>query len=231
MKPSSVEPIADDIARLIASERIMVEQPVEFRQRALLRARAARAEHSLRRPATFGITKWRWLAVAAALAVATLAAAVESRRHSAALAPAAPASALTASQIGPGQATHSEAERPESARPADESSDAPSVASAAPPVHPILTRAQGYALELKLLQPARAALNRGDFSSTLAAIAVHAQRFPDGQLSEEREGLRVFALLGAQRVSDARRAAAAFRRRFPRSMLLSRMNAAFGEAQ
>jgi hypothetical protein len=80
-----------------------------------------------------------------------------------------------------------------------------------------------YALELKVLQPARAAVARNDFSSALAAIAEHERRFPDGQLAEEREALRVQALLGLQRTEEASRAAAAFRERFPGSVLLSRM--------
>ncbi len=80
-----------------------------------------------------------------------------------------------------------------------------------------------YALELKVLQPARAAVARDDFSSALAAIAEHERRFPDGQLAEEREALRVQALLGLQRTEEASRAAAAFGERFPGSVLLSRM--------
>jgi len=80
-----------------------------------------------------------------------------------------------------------------------------------------------YALELKVLQPARAAVARDDFLSALAAIAEHERRFPEGQLAEEREALRVQALLGLQRTEEASRAAAAFRERFPGSVLLSRM--------
>jgi outer membrane protein assembly factor BamD (BamD/ComL family) len=82
-----------------------------------------------------------------------------------------------------------------------------------------------YALELKVLQPARAALARGDFSAALASIAEHRRRFPDGQLSEEREALRVQALSGLGRNEEATRAAAAFRKNFPGSVLISRMQA------
>jgi hypothetical protein len=80
-----------------------------------------------------------------------------------------------------------------------------------------------YALELKLLQPARAAVARGDFSSALAPLADHERRFPKGQLAEEREALRVQALSGLGRTEEASRAAQAFRERFPASVLLSRM--------
>jgi len=80
-----------------------------------------------------------------------------------------------------------------------------------------------YALELEVLQPARAALARGDFSSALSSIAEHERRFPNGELTEEREALRVQALSGLGRTEEANRAAAAFRERFPGSVLLSRM--------
>jgi hypothetical protein len=223
MKPTNVPPVSDEIASLLASERVIGAESGELRQRALLRAQVAQAKHSVR-PAALGLARWRWLGVAAALAVATLAAAVESRHRTAA--PALP--------VGSAQSAHPTAELPapqaaprEQPAESAESADSPTVASAAAP-RPALTRAQGYALELKLLQPARAALNRGDDATALAAIAEHERRFPDGQLSEEREGLRVFALLGAQRTGEACRAATAFRRRFSHSMLLSRMNVACG---
>ena len=80
-----------------------------------------------------------------------------------------------------------------------------------------------------MLQPARAAVARADVTAALAAIAEHERRFPNGQLTEEREALRVLALAGAHRSEEARRAAATFRKRFPRSMLLARMNDALGE--
>ena len=93
-----------------------------------------------------------------------------------------------------------------------------------------LTRSEGYAVELELLQQARTALARADFAAALAAIAAHERRFPNGQLAEEREALRVLALSGAHQSEDARRAATAFRKRFPHSLLLTRMNDALGGA-
>jgi hypothetical protein len=85
---------------------------------------------------------------------------------------------------------------------------------------------EDYAIERKILQPARAALAAGDVSSALAAIGEHARRFPAGQLAEEREALRVEALLNAHRTDEARAAAADFREQFPRSVLLSFVSAA-----
>ncbi len=70
-----------------------------------------------------------------------------------------------------------------------------------------------------MLQPARQAVARQDFAAALAAIAEHQRRFPAGQLAEEREALRVKALLGAGRAAEAQHAGDAFRERFPRSAL------------
>jgi hypothetical protein len=80
-----------------------------------------------------------------------------------------------------------------------------------------------YALELGLLQRARTAVASRAFSTALDAIAEHQRRFPRGRLQEEREALRVKALLGLGRNDDARRAGERFRERFPRSVLLPRI--------
>jgi outer membrane protein assembly factor BamD (BamD/ComL family) len=79
--------------------------------------------------------------------------------------------------------------------------------------------ADAYALELRILERARAAVAAGDFSAALRAIANHQRRFPAGRLQEEREALRVKALSGLGRSDEARRAAERFRERFPRSVL------------
>lgn len=76
--------------------------------------------------------------------------------------------------------------------------------------------------EFDLLARAQAAYTHHDFSRALALVAEHTRRFPSGHLAEEREALRVRSLLGSGRSEDAERAAAAFARRFPRSVLLPR---------
>ncbi|HVZ86508.1 MAG TPA: hypothetical protein VHG72_06045 [Polyangia bacterium] len=91
------------------------------------------------------------------------------------------------------------------------------------------TRSDLVRVELRLLQRARAAVVRGDFEAALQVIAEHTRRFKNGRLAEEREALRVKSLAGLGRTGEARRAAAAFRSHFPRSVLLpavSRMPAA-----
>jgi hypothetical protein len=65
---------------------------------------------------------------------------------------------------------------------------------------------------------------REDFADALPPLTEHARRFKDGTLAEEREALRVKALAGLGRTTEARRAAAAFGARFPRSVLLPAVN-------
>jgi hypothetical protein len=77
---------------------------------------------------------------------------------------------------------------------------------------------------LELLQRAHAAYTRHEFLGALALIGEHARRFPAGSLAEEREALRVRALLGCGRVEEAQHAAATFAVRFPRSVLLPRVH-------
>jgi hypothetical protein len=79
-----------------------------------------------------------------------------------------------------------------------------------------------YADELDLLQRAQAAFVGRGFADALALLVEHARRFPDGRLAEEREALRIRSLTGCGRADEARRAAAAFAARFPRSVLLPR---------
>jgi hypothetical protein len=88
------------------------------------------------------------------------------------------------------------------------------------------TPQESYAVELGLLRRAQVAYASSDFSSALVLVAEHARRFPTGRLAEEREALRVRSLVGSGRLDDARRAVAGFAARFPRSVLLSRLQEA-----
>jgi hypothetical protein len=85
-----------------------------------------------------------------------------------------------------------------------------------------------YALELRLLRPAQMAVGRLSFANALALVDEHQRRFPSGHLAEEREALRVKALLGLDRRVEARKVAADFRARFPNSALLARIQAMLG---
>jgi outer membrane protein assembly factor BamD (BamD/ComL family) len=88
-------------------------------------------------------------------------------------------------------------------------------------VTPSTVMQQQYAVELALLEPARRAISQHDYGAALAAIARHQREFPQGELSEERDALRVRALWGAGQKASADRAALDFRKRYPKSGLLS----------
>lgn len=81
-----------------------------------------------------------------------------------------------------------------------------------------------FVLELELLQRAQAAYTRRDYATALELLADHARLFPRGSLAEEREALRVRSLLASGRRVEAHRAAAAFARRFPYSVLVPRVD-------
>ena len=78
--------------------------------------------------------------------------------------------------------------------------------------------------EIQLLSRARESDMRGDYADVLGILAEHERRFPGGRLSEDREVLRVKALVGLGRGGEARRAAAKFRRQFPRSILMKKVD-------
>jgi len=78
----------------------------------------------------------------------------------------------------------------------------------------------GAARDEPLQRRARDAVARKDFAAALPPIVEHARRFKNGRLAEEREALRLKALVGLGRTEDARRAAAAFEARLQRGELL-----------
>jgi hypothetical protein len=87
---------------------------------------------------------------------------------------------------------------------------------------------EAYTKELQVLQPARQAVTRGDFTTALSAIGEHQSQFPSGKLAEEREALRIKALLGLGRIGEAQRVGATFRARFAHSALLKRIDEMLG---
>jgi hypothetical protein len=108
------------------------------------------------------------------------------------------------------------------------STEPPAPAAESEPARPVRSarfgsKADPFTAELDLLQRAHGAYTRRDFSAALALIADHARRFPNGHLAEQREALRVRSLAGAGHADEAHRAAAAFAARFPRSVLLPRV--------
>lgn len=85
--------------------------------------------------------------------------------------------------------------------------------------------------ERGLIEIARTALVKRDTERALTTLEDHARKFPAGQLVEERESLMVQALVNAGQVQEARERAAAFRKRFPDSMLLPAVEAALKAAE
>ena len=67
--------------------------------------------------------------------------------------------------------------------------------------------------ELELLARAQASYTHRDFTRAIALLSELTRQFPNGQLAEAREALRVRALLGAGRMDEGQRAAAAFANR------------------
>jgi hypothetical protein len=222
---SADKPLSPSAEALLDSVRSLDSEPVELRRRALARARAAVSVIAFAprvRPHFGGLglkLAAAFVVVAAAVSATTLRIREGHKPQPAVLAP--KAAEHDTLSVAPPQA-------PPTAQPA--AADPGSVVDDDTSVHPAPVVSahparERYALELKVLQPARAAVARGDFSSALSSIAEHQRRFPDGQLSEEREALRVQALSGLGRTDEATRAAIAFRKRFPGSVLISRMQA------
>lgn len=214
-----IPPPSPEVEALLSEERIIAPQSDEVRERILRRARAVDREGLPRRPAS---NRTLVLALAAAFtAVAVGANAYLARRRAGDVTTAtrAEASAVpvlasreteTIQQAGAGV----EALGPQPIT-------ATSVSGAEPNRESRDHESLGG--EVLLLQRARQALARNEFSSAFAALATHERRFPSGRLAEEREALKVSALLGLDRREDAQRVAAEFRKRFPHSVLLPKM--------
>lgn len=214
------------VEALLRAERALVPQGDDVRQRVLRRARAA-IEHSVPRAAPRPWSRLRPLVapVAALVGITVLVAGVQAwRREDAARSPTTLAPASSNAMPGTGDPIPS-GDPPQTTPPAMD----PAAQTPLPPAErPRTLHEQDALVELRLLQAARQALAQGEYSSALSALANHERHFPTGRLAEEREALKVTALLGLDRREDARRVASDFRRRFPRSVLLSHMDGVLG---
>jgi len=83
--------------------------------------------------------------------------------------------------------------------------------------------------ERAIIDVVRGAIARGHTDAAMEAIRRHQQKFPSGQLAEDREALHVIALARAGNLEEARTRADAFRRRYPNSLLNRAINAALPE--
>jgi hypothetical protein len=225
-----MEPVSPEIESLLDAERVLVPAPTEVRTRAIQRARTAlprRPRASLcdqRRSANPRRARIFVAAAAGLMLVAVGAAAFHAGYQTRAKVTSASTTTPTPGPPIP------DPQRP-AALPASPSETNAVVAapleraaktkSTTPPR--AATDSDAYAIELRLLQKAHQGVTRHDFASALTVIAEHQRRFASGQLVEEREALRVKALLGLGRTAEAQRAGAVFRERFPRSVLLRRI--------
>jgi hypothetical protein len=221
MRQTDVEPLSTEIESLLAREREIEPQSAESRARAMARARAALREIPF---STSSRAWWRRapLLAAAVLSVALAAVAIAPLRKG--------GPALDEQSNAVQHADKAVESNPRGGPPsvatvepipeAPKSDVKPSPAekvTAAPPLRS--TPSNPDALELGLLQRARAEVAGGDFAGALVAIGEHERRFPAGRLREEREALRVKALSGLGKKSEARAAAERFKSNYPRSVL------------
>jgi hypothetical protein len=213
----TIPPLSPAIQGLLAYERDVVAQPEIVAARALARAREAlHAQEALSfappRRAPRPIFRLAFAAAAGMVLMAGAAAAYQMLRspHSASQPP--------APRIAPKPSfVTTPAWEPPSPTPAEP------VPLTAPPKVSSAVRGASQA-ELRFLVRARQADARGDYAKVLSLLAQHQRGYPVGRLAEEREVLRVKALVGLGRQGKARQVAADFRHHFPRSVLLPKVD-------
>ena len=170
--------------------------------------------------------KWGVLSTIAALAVGGAGGAVVHGALDARSAPVTGAPTTIASEVPVASALTSEV----TVAPTEHDAAAPPVL-AKPPVTKPARRDVDLAEEQSLLETARSAILRREPRLALGPLREHAQRFPRGHLSEERDGLWVQALANAGETAAARTKAAEFRRKYPQSLLLPAVDAAVGSPE
>ena len=245
MNPLRLEPNSPEVELLLATERELVPEPDDFRESAVARARASLPREPVVRLAWRDPSPQRrriGVAVAAAVVLFALCslAFFAGYRIKATISAAPGAAPTLAPPVVAPPVVAPPVVAPPIVAPPDPlalaaSSPATTPEPAFPGPTPARTRSarsvldvESYPMERRVLQPAQQAVARRDFGAALPAIAEHQHRFPSGQLAEEREALRVKALLGLGRTAEAQRAGAAFRERFPHSALLARIDEMVG---
>jgi hypothetical protein len=238
VSPSRIEPPSPESEALFENERQYPPQPAELRARALLRARRSNIPNTSPRGSLFGRSTWLTAAPIFAFAALTFA----SLRGFGPFAPRSLQLPPESSRTNPTPAPPALAVSPALAAPPVASEVVPPTASTAegaplplaaknPPAKRRSPEIDTQASELRLLQRARAAVASAEFTTALALIADYERRFPEGQLREECQALRVKSLAGLGRSEQARHAAEGFRKQFPRSVLRQRIEEAPKQSQ
>jgi hypothetical protein len=205
----SSPPFAPELEALLAPGRRIQSVPDLVRARSLVRARALLAAVAAAPPRPVVARQGPSLVLAASLALLVGAAGASAALRSGALIDRAPTAPWPPTAVAPAPASPAVALPEASALPRR---------SGRPGAHD-----GSYAAEIALLSRAHVAYAGRDFANALALLARHERRFPDARLAEEREALRVCLLGDSGRTREARRAAARFAERFPRSVFLARV--------
>lgn len=212
-------PYSRTVEALLDHERVIVERPALVRARVLARARDSMKDVDRIPPKSSRSRYFVRVVVAAAAGLVVMVSAAAAyqmlRRPSVTTAPA------TTSQ---GPALPSAVPAPE-----QEAEPVPSVAVATSDDRSATSSANhrpGRAAieELRLLDRARQSDAHADYAGVLSIASEHERRYPSGRLAEEREVLRVRALVGLGRGGEARQTASRFRHQFPRSVLLRKVD-------
>jgi len=226
-----------DLQALFDSGREVPRQPEAVRARVLARARATAAATMVQPapvPAHPRLPRYVVAPAAAAALALGIAGAVYALngRWSHPGAPGGAASASVAGGPSPVLTASSAAELPVPGRAGAtsmvEAEASARTESAQPHTRGPAERQAAYDAELRLMRSAHTAYAAHAFANALVLVGEHARRFPAGLLAEEREALRVRCILGSGRTAEAQRAAAAFATRFPRSVLLQRIQGELG---
>jgi hypothetical protein len=221
--------LSPSVEALVAHERLPPPQPADVRARLLSRAEEATLQGPPPPPSPRGAPTGiaQPLLVSSAVVAAGIVAALY---FTGPATPSAPprAGASVASATPAGVPAHAAPVAVSSPAPEAPLSATPPTAVAetsASPLRPAASSRREAGLEeIELLSRARHADARGDYAGVLSTTAEHERLYPSGRLSEEREVLRVKALVKLGRADPARRAAAKFHRRFPESVLLHKVD-------
>jgi len=237
MSRAPLDPNVSELEPFFAAERDLVPESAELRDRVMARAWASLQNNpslpSAERASRPRRVKLGFTAAAAVMLSTMCALAFFAGYHAKSGSPATPGSPLVKVQQVPAPSIVV-AIVPMTPPPQHSTSAEPAHAAVhLDKVNPIGTAKaaidiEAYTKELQVLQPARQAVTRGDFAKALSAIGEHQRLFPSGKLAEEREALRIKALLGLGRTGEAQRAGATFRARFPHSALRKRIDEMLG---
>lgn len=229
MKSKHTSGLSPSVESLVAHERVPPPQPEDVRARVVSRAHEATIQGPPLpvRVAPTGVSP-TLVASAAGVAVAVgIVAAIYLGGRSTPRSPPAPAP-TAAPTLAVAPAPPAPVAATSEATPSTPSTSATVTGASEPSARPAASSRQAALEEIQLLSRARQADARGDYAGVLTAVTEHERYYPGGRLAEEREVLRVKALSHLGRGDQARRAAARFRRQFPHSVLLHKVDEMLG---